>query len=310
MDALFLIATITEQMKMDLPLSIWGVKMATNALIAQEKGISEFLHKMAPNLRGYALSSYKEEEFLKSAMMAISENDELRKCLNNDQGKMSLYKALKFGATTGLSLNPHAGEAALIAYSGKITYQVMKNGMVELAMRSGKVNFITSDTVREADTFEIHKTMDGDSYSFSPARKNRGDIDGFFAALRFTDGVVATKYMTVEEVEAFRDNYSAYYNAKKAGPWKTSFEGMALKTVMKSLLRSVSISTELDNAVGVDDAYEVGKFSEVATGTTDAGKKGATPADVGKNVKAKKEKQTVETVPDAEPAKPEQNEIF
>lgn len=277
-----------------------------NQVITVERNISEFLHKMAPNLKGYALSSYNEEEFLKSAMMAISESEELRKCLNNDAGKMSLYKALKFGATTGLSLNPHAGQSALIAYGGKISYQVMKNGMIELAMRSGKINFITSDTVREADVFEIHKGMDGDTYSFSPARTARGDIDGFFAALRMNDGTVTIKYMTVEEIEKHRDSYSAYYTAKKAGPWKTSFEGMGLKTVMKALLRSVTISTELDNAVGVDDAYETGQFSVISTGTTDASaeKKGATSKDVKEAIE-KPAEQPAEPKSDGPPEQPE-----
>jgi recombinational DNA repair protein RecT len=63
--------------------------------------------------------------------------------------------------------------------------------------------------------------------------------------------------MTKDEVEYIRDTYSAMYKAKpEASPWKKSFLGMAIKTVTKALLRSLSISNELDNALGADDFFE------------------------------------------------------
>ena len=64
--------------------------------------------------------------------------------------------------------------------------------------------------------------------------------------------------MTKEEVEVHRDLYSAMYRAKPdASPWKKSFEGMGQKTVIKALFRNVTISADLDRAVGADDAEEL-----------------------------------------------------
>lgn len=245
--------------------------------------------------RNQALSEYApdNQNFLswqKSAMMAIATTPTLQECLNTPAGQKSLHEALRFASATGLSLNPQEGKAALIAYKGKAQYQIMKNGMMELAQRSGKVKFITCDTVRENDEFTIQKTANGDEYEFKPARKNRGEIDGFFAAIVLLDGSCNVKYMTVDEVNAFRDNYSAMYKFKKeASPWNHSFEGMATKTVIKALLRNLNISPEISEAVGIDDQEEV---KQEPKDITDKVEKGTSTEDLENMLDNKVEQKT------------------
>lgn len=216
-----------------------------------------YLQDHSEALQGYAVANYDQSQFIKSAMIAFVGSPQIMDCLKTPAGKDSVFQALRFAAATGLSLNPQEGKAAIIAYSGKAQYQIMKNGLVELAQRSGKVKFITQDTVRENDIFEIEKTANGDKYTFKPHRKDRGGIDGFFAAIVLNDGICSVKYMTKKEIEDFRDSYSAMYkNKPQASPWNHSFEGMGIKTVLKALLRNISISPEISVAVGSDDAAE------------------------------------------------------
>ena len=226
-------------------------------LETMSKAMQNYFSEISSNLSGYNKNA-NVKDFLMSASLMISESSELRGCLNTPAGKNSLYKALKYGVITGLSLNPQEGKAALIAYNGNVQYQIMKNGLIELAMESGKVQSITSDTVRENDEFKIVKSPDTDTYTFSPARKNRGSIDGFFAAVKLTNKICHLKYMAIEDVEAHRDSYSALFKAKPTlSPWTKSFEGMALKTVIKALFRSLSISPKMDQTVGLDDKIEI-----------------------------------------------------
>lgn len=232
--------------------------MANNKQVTRvtEVGISDYLKKIKSDLSNYNVSS-DMETFLMSARLMISEKSELRDCLKTTQGKLSLYHALKYAASTGLSLNPQEGKAALIAFGGTVQYQVMKNGMIELAMQSGKVEFITCDTVRDGDRFEIEKTSNGDNYKYVPGRKDRGSIDGFFSAVVMKDKTCYVKYMTLKEVEDHRDSYSALFRAKPSiSPWTKSFEGMGLKTVVKALFRNVTISPDVDRMVGADDKEE------------------------------------------------------
>lgn len=228
-----------------------------------DNAVSAYLQQVSPTLGKYA-RDIDTNSFIGSAMLLISEKPELQQCLQNNQGKRSLLHALKFGASTGLSLNPQEGKAAIIAYGGKVQYQVMKNGLMELAERSGKVKYITADTVRAGDDWSIYKTMAGDEYRFSPARKDRGEIDGFFAAIVLTDGTCHVKYMTREEVEAHRDAYSAMYRAKpSASPWSSSFEGMGQKTVIKALFRNLSVSDDIDRVTESDETYDFSAPAEL-----------------------------------------------
>lgn len=226
--------------------------MSNRAIAVSDQEAGNFLQGLSATLETYAVRTYNPTSFTKSAMIAIVSNDDLKECLNSQAGKESLTNTLKMAAGTGLSLNPMEMKAAIIPRNKKIgdkwvkvaTYQVMKGGMIELAHESGKVDFITSETVRSADEFAISKTMDGDQYNFSPARKARGDIDGFFAAVKMKDGKCHVRYMTLEETDAHRQKFSE----------KTSMpvEGYGEKTVLKRLLKNLHISSDMDNATGAD----------------------------------------------------------
>jgi phage RecT family recombinase len=226
-----------------------------NQLVTVESQAKDFLQKqIAPVLADYAVREYGHTQFIKSAMIAISMDDNLQEAMGTKEGKAGLVNAMRMAAGTGLSLNPQEGKAALICYNKKInngwvkipSYQVMKNGLIQLALESGKVEFITAETVREADQFSMSKTMNGDEYNFSPARKSRGTIDGFFAAVKMKTGECHTRYMTAEEVGEHRQQFS--------DKTKMPEEGYGQKTVLKKLLNNLHICQQIDNAIGAENA--------------------------------------------------------
>jgi len=219
-----------------------------------------FLEKFSKSLGGYAVRQYDITAFLKSAMIAIVSNKDLSKCLNSEKGKLSLFNTLRYAAATGLSLNPQIGEAALIGYENKqgeiiLNYQIMKNGLIRLVLENDTVESIQSDYVKENDIWIPKKTASGDDYEFAPARKDRGNYEGFFASMKLKNGSTYVKWMTLEEVKAHRDKYSGMYNSKNKenSPWVKSFEGMAIKTVIKMLIKSVHVSKTLTQIIEYDD---------------------------------------------------------
>jgi phage RecT family recombinase len=234
----------------------------TPAIIKKTDDAKKFLAPFMDVIPDYATRDFNHAAFMKSAMMCIMESDELQKCMTTPAGQASLYHALRYAAGTGLSLNPQEGKAALIAYAGKVEYQVMKGGMIELAMASQKVEFITSDIVYEGDEFNIEKTMDGDTYRFKPALMDRGKVIGYFAALRMTDATVHVKWIDIVNMEKHRDQYGKGVK-KENSAWNKSFDGMALKTVLKALLRSLEISPDLTGAVSTDDKFEAGDVLDI-----------------------------------------------
>lgn len=223
-----------------------------------ETQASTFLKSIQSMLPSYAHRTYRMESFVKSAMIAIVSSQELQRCLTTDAGKASMINALRAGAGSGLSLNPQEGKAALIAYNMTASYQIMKNGMIELALESEQVEFIIAETIKENDEFSISKSMDGDKYNFTPHRKDRGAVDGFFSAMKMKNGTTHCKYMTFLEVEEHRDKYAKGLtdknnNQKPNHVWNKSFNEMGEKTILKKLLRTVHINHVIDRAVGGDD---------------------------------------------------------
>ncbi len=235
-----------------------------NVPATQDSLAGDFLKSFGRSLKDYAVRDYNQTSFLKSAMIAIADSKDLSECLTTDAGKRSLFSALRYAATTGLSLNPQEGKAALIPYSGKIQYQVMKNGMIDLALESGKVEFITADYVKENDKFSIKKSVHGDEYVFEPALKDRGDVLGYFSALKMKSGSTHVKWFTAEEIKDHRNKYSSKTQMPETG--------YGIKTALKALLRGISISDELDNAIGADDFFEA-EFTVKGTSADDAAEK-------------------------------------
>lgn len=229
--------------------------------------IKTFLKESKQNLDSYTGNGCDINDFLKSALIAIEEDENLSRCLETPAGQASLYNALKKGAATGLSLNPFDGESCLVAYESKngwvVNYQVQKNGFIELAYRTGRVKSITADVVREKDEFKILKTNGQSTYEHIPARSERGEIDGVYAAMTLEDGQTFVEYATIDEIEKHALTYSAQYaryiSNDKKGPvptWVKSKAGMGIKTVLKALLRKNRISTVASNAVSQDDQSE------------------------------------------------------
>lgn len=219
-------------------------KSATHAVVQIREQIDAWL----PDL--HDISGNRDvSEIVASAKLAIGLSDDLKKCFQTDAGIASIRNALQIAAQTGLSLNPQLGEAALVPRmnngSQTCLYWTMKNGLKKLAMQSGAVETITCDTVHERDEWSIEKSPDGDKYKFVPARKDRGGIDGYFAAIRLKSGESVVKYVTADEIKAHRASYSS----KSFMPE----EGYGLKTAIKKLLRDVTLSPEVAAALSVDD---------------------------------------------------------
>lgn len=74
--------------------------------------------------------------------------------------------------------------------------------------------------------------------------------DAYFWLL---NGFEKLLYMTKEEVEAYAEKYSPSYNSNYS-PWKTEFDKMAQKTVLRKLIGTYGVMTpDMQTAVVTDD---------------------------------------------------------
>ena len=207
--------------------------------------IDSTIREWAPALKDFALTEFNHNQFFRSAILAISESDSLMECMTTAPGRESLKNAMKRAFSTGLSLNPQEGKAAIIAYKGKASYQIMKEGAIDIVMRSGDAKKLIVEVVYEKDEFTIEKSPAGDSYFFRPARRARGKVDGFFCWILDRDDTQHVKYMTQDECFEIRDASSiAWKFSGDKSNWGKFPIGMSKKTVIKAAIRDLYISPE------------------------------------------------------------------
>ena len=210
------------------------------------------MQKFNAQIRGTNAQSYLtdvlgegKEAFVTSLVSVVANDANLQKC-----NPMSVIYAAMKSVPVGLPIEGNLGYAAVIPYGENASFQIMRNGWVELAMRTGQVKFIANEVVHKGELVKKNKFTG--EYIFDEDKKESDEVIGYMAYIKLTNGFEKTVYWTVEEVKAHALRYSQTYK-KGYGVWKDSFDAMALKTVLKRLIvKYCPKSTELQNAIRDD----------------------------------------------------------
>lgn len=187
--------------------------------------------------------------FITNVLSVVNNNALLAKA----EPKTVLSAAL-LAAAVDLPVNPALGMAAIVPfYNGKsgrteAQFQVMERGYIQLAQRTGRVARLTVNPVFEG---EVEANRFTDDYSFHPATS--GNIVGYLAYIRLTNGFEKFHYMTIAEIQQHAQRYSQ--TAKKGfGLWVDNFDAMAKKTVLKLLLMRWAPLATSDSLVKAGEA--------------------------------------------------------
>lgn len=216
---------------------------ANNAASAGEKkrpqSIMQWVQVMKPQIAKALPSVITPERFTRIAMTAVSSNPKLAECT-----PQSFCGALMQAAQLGLEPNTPLGQAYLIPYRNhgqqECSFQLGYRGLIELAHRSGEFKNITAHEVYENDEFEFEYGLDP-KLVHKPAMHDRGNVIAYYAVYTLVNGGYEFIVMSKDDVERHARKFSKAYNY---GPWKTNFDAMAKKTVIKQLLKYAPISTE------------------------------------------------------------------
>lgn len=188
------------------------------------------------------------DRFVRIAITTIRQNPKLAQC-----SQESLLGALMVSAQLGLEPGT-LGQCYLIPYGRECQFQIGYKGMIELLRRSGQLKDIYAYSVYENDDFEITYGLDR-NLIHKPNLANKGDFLGCYCVAILKDDTRAFEYMTKEEIEAHAKKFSKTFGN---GPWKTDFEAMAHKTVVKKMLKWLPLSVEfLENIEKDDKTFKV-----------------------------------------------------
>jgi recombination protein RecT len=167
----------------------------------------------------------------------------------------TIYGSAMIAATLDLPVNKNLGYAWIIGYKNRdkvveAQFQMGYKGYIQLALRSQQYDKINAIPVY-ANQFKkwnaLTETLDGDF-----DLDGEGQIVGYVAYFRLKNGFEKVVYWSRAKVEAHARKYSKTYNFSNS-TWKSDFDGMALKTVLKNLLEKWGIlSVEMIQAITSD----------------------------------------------------------
>ncbi|WP_297013579.1 recombinase RecT [uncultured Dialister sp.] len=205
------------------------------------------IQAMEPQIRKALPSVITPERFTRMVLTALSSTPKLQTCT-----PQSFLGAMMQAAQLGVEPNTPLGQAYLIPYGNVCQFQLGYKGLIDLAYRSGEVSSIQAHEVHENDVFEYEYGLEP-KLKHVPAQKDRGNVIMYYAVLKLKNGGVGFEVMSREDVEAFaRKKSKAYSN----GPWKTDFDEMAKKTVLKKVLKYAPLKTEFARAVATDETVK------------------------------------------------------
>lgn len=171
----------------------------------------------------------------------------------------SLLGAVIQAAQLGLEPGSALGQCYLLPFKNSKTgttdvqFIVGYRGMIDLARRSGQIESINAYAVHEGDDFNVSLGLSPDidhKPNWELDRSNPDTIQFVYAVAVLRGGAKQFEVMTRSQIEAIRKRSKAGH----FGPWKTDYEAMALKTVIRRLFKYLPASVEMVNAATLDEA--------------------------------------------------------
>lgn len=242
---------IMADLKEELALKAEETKGETK--LTKSMSITDMIKAMQPEIKKALPSVITPERFTRMAISSLNNTPELQNCT-----PISFLVALMNAAQLGLEPNTPLGHAYLIPYKNKGTYecqfQIGYKGLIDLAYRNGQMQTIQAQSVYENDYFEYEFGLEP-KLVHRPAFEDKGEVTYFYGLFRTVNGGYGFSVMSKAEMDAYAKQYSKAFDSSYS-PWKTCYEEMAKKTVIKQALKYAPIKTDLQKVLSSDESIK------------------------------------------------------
>ena len=219
----------------------------------QSKSMQTYIKSMEGEIKKALPSVITPERFTRMVLSAISVNPQLAKC-----SPKSFLGAMMSAAQLGLEPNTPLGQAYLIPFYNKgqleASFQIGYKGLLDLAYRSGEVDVIQAHIVYENDEFEVEYGLNP-TLKHVPADRDRGEPIKVYAVFKTKSGGYGFEVMSMDDVRRHAEKYSQAYKSGFS-PWKTNFEEMAKKTVLKKVLKYAPMKSDFVRGIVQDESIK------------------------------------------------------
>lgn len=206
--------------------------------------IVEFVRQQEPMFSGaltdQSVTWAKESQF---AIQLFQKNDFLAKTAIANP--VSAQNAIINVAAIGITLNPASKLAYLVPRDGGVCLDISYMGLLHLAQAAGCIVWGQCKLVYANDTYESNGLDKAPTHKYN-AFGERGAVVGGYCTVKTPGGDYLTEEMSLAEIKATEATSKA-----KNGPWKTFWEEMARKTIVKRASKYWPRAERLDNAIHV-----------------------------------------------------------
>lgn len=183
------------------------------------------------------------ERMIRLALTSLRKEEKLIKC-----EPMTILASVMEAAQLGLEIGGALGQCWLIPYGSRCQLQIGYKGLLALGHRSRQLARFCAHEVCEADQFDFQYGRDAD-LKHKPVATNRGPIRWVYAEIATVHGGWDFEVMSADDV---RDHQKRYVR-ESSEAWSKSWTEMAKKTVLIRLAKRCPVSTEIQQAVAIDE---------------------------------------------------------
>ena len=236
--------------------------MASRQLTVQEERQQSMLAirqtisgPLAPQFKAALPAHVPVEKFTRVALTALQNNPDLVTADRN-----SLFGAFVRLAQDGLL--PDGREAAVVIFKGKAQAMPMIGGILKRIRQSGEVSYVSAQVVYERDRFKWSLGFDETiEHEPAPLDEEPGAPIAAYAVAVLKDGSRLCEVMRKSQIEKVRAVSRS--GQTDGAPWKSWWDEMARKTVMRRLAKRLPMSTDLEEAFQRDDTMAHRETGEV-----------------------------------------------
>ena len=220
--------------------------------------VRDLLEKSKNEIAKALPKSITPERVARIALTTLRKNPGLLECDPN-----SFLGAVMQASQLGFELDDNLGLAYLVPFFNKKTGRkevqliIGYRGLIELARRSGQLRSINAHIVYENEPFTLeYGLLETLKHVPLPPSKRGKDIKGVYAVATMIDGLKTFDFLWQEEIESIKKSSKAGDNTMS--PWVTHEEEMMKKTVIRRMMKYLSLSPEITKATVIDEYGEAG----------------------------------------------------
>lgn len=222
--------------------------------------IRETIQKQTPALQQVLPKSLDPERFSRLVLTAVKATPDLVRCFDTVQGQTSVLLSAMQLATVGLEPNTATQDAWLLPRRRNGVWECQPSygyrGLLKLARRSGQIKTVYAEVVRQGDTFEYRRDLDGDVLRYTPSDEVEDGraLTHAFAVVRYLNGgadFVVLSRAAVEAHRAMSDSWKG--KGREFSPWTKWPEEMWKKTALRQLAKMMPLEAEAEQATMTDE---------------------------------------------------------